>query len=71
MNIKRIIGLVLSLMGIVFLLVSISGVTGFAIAGNMNITNQNMTVIGLILVIIGVIIFELSFKKFKHSPKTK
>lgn len=64
MNIKRVLGLILSLSGIIFLLVSINGITGFAISNNI-IESQNITTIGLILVIIGLIIFELSFKKFR------
>lgn len=65
MNIKRIIGLVLSLIGIVFLLASATGITGFVISNNLNITNQNLTTVGLLLVIIGIVLFEFSFKKFR------
>ncbi len=65
MNIKRILGLILSLVGVVFLLISLNGITGFAVAGNIDLTSQNITVIGLVLVIIGLITFELSFKKLR------
>lgn len=65
MNKKRIFGLILSLSGIIFLLVSVNGITGFAISDSMNITSQNITSIGLLFVIVGIILFELSFKKFR------
>lgn len=65
MNLKRVIGLVLSLTGIIFLLISINGVTGFVITNNFSITNNNLTTIGLLLVIIGIVLFEFSFKKFR------
>lgn len=65
MNIKRVIGLILSLLGIVFLLASVTGITGFVISNNLNITNQNLTTVGLLFVIIGIVLFEFSFKKFR------
>ena len=36
--------------------------TGFAVSNNFSITNQSFTIIGLLFIIVGVIIFEISFR---------